>query len=155
MYVYSFCDVLEHICDWIWRNPTFFIFHQKWDFAIFSIHNVWITSFRSMSVYNFYHQWATENKNAAINIANIESGKLACADTQNRTLLRIFTDPVTFVWFPHRCWSDAHFSNGDCHSSGLTGYTGIHSRYVWYGIATLNVYVYVCIICITCVCHIR
>ena len=29
-------------------------------------------------------------------IANIEGGKLACADTQNRTLFRIFADLVTF-----------------------------------------------------------
>ena len=39
----------HNICDRIWENPTFSIFHQNWDFAIF---NVWITSLLSVSIYN-------------------------------------------------------------------------------------------------------
>ena len=36
------------ICDGIWENPTFCIFYQNWDFAIFSI----FTSALSMSICN-------------------------------------------------------------------------------------------------------
>ena len=49
------------ICDKLWKNPTFCIFHQNRDFAILGITLC----------------------NAAITIANIEGGKLARADTQN------------------------------------------------------------------------
>ena len=37
----------------------------------------------------FYHQWATALCNTAISIANIDSHKLACAHTQNRTLFKM------------------------------------------------------------------
>ena len=40
----------------------------------------------------FYHQWATELYNATISIANIESDKLAWADTQNSSKCWIFAD---------------------------------------------------------------
>ena len=38
-----YCDTMPHCiqqcspnCDWIWENPTFWRFHQNWDFAMFS-----------------------------------------------------------------------------------------------------------------------
>ena len=37
----------------VWLDlGTFCIFHQNWDFAVFSIYNVWITSLLSMNIYN-------------------------------------------------------------------------------------------------------
>ena len=36
------------VCDRIWENPTFCIFHQNWDFAISSS----VTSVLNMSIYN-------------------------------------------------------------------------------------------------------
>ena len=65
------------------------IFHQNWDFAIFSIYNVRITSLLSMSIYNstISELYYIVLCNAAIIITNIDVCKFACAHnyTQNRT----------------------------------------------------------------------
>ena len=52
MYMKNHMHIHVRICDGIWENPTFCIFHQNWDFAIFSIYNVWITSVLNINIYN-------------------------------------------------------------------------------------------------------
>ena len=125
---------LIHVCDRIWENLTFCIFHQNWDFAIFSIYNVWIIyKFAKYQHLQFYHQWATALCNAAITIANIEGSKLACAHTQNITFFKM----LDFRRSGHICTYYAWHI--DC-QSGLTLHcmdsraillTYIHVRKFW------------------------
>ena len=69
------------ICDWIWENPTYCIFHQNWDFGIFCIYNVWITS--------VFKYWASTilpsvsySTLCSHYYASIEGGKLAGAHSK-------------------------------------------------------------------------
>ena len=82
-------------CDWIWKYSIFCRFHQNWDFDVFSIYNVRVTRVLSMSIYSsvwastvVYRQWATALCNTAINIANMEGGKIAHVHIHNGKLFR-------------------------------------------------------------------
>ena len=81
-----------YICDQIWENPTFCIFYQNWDFAILILAFI-ITSLLSTCTC-IYNSTCTISEfitlcNAAINIADIEGGKLAYAHIQSRTLFKM------------------------------------------------------------------
>ena len=78
--------ILIIISDWIWENPTFcIIILLRFCYNYYSIYmySVWITSLLSMRIYS------TSELQHFVNIVNIEGGKLACANTQNRTLFKM------------------------------------------------------------------
>ena len=69
-----------------------------------SIIIIWITSvLYKYKHLQFYHQWATAFCNAAITIANIEGGKLACAHTQNRTFFKNFLQIQSHNYYNNKC----------------------------------------------------
>ena len=86
-------------CDRIWENWTFCKFHQNSDFALFSIYNFRFSSLLIMSIYNCTVSELQRFLVQPFYIANIESGKLACAHTQNRTLN---------LYFPIISFHDSH-----------------------------------------------
>ena len=84
-------------CDRIWENPTFYTFHKNWDFAIFSIYDVWITSVLKYEHLQFYHQWATALYNAAIILPVLMAVNfhVLILKIEHYSKYWVFADPVT------------------------------------------------------------